>query len=75
MRMVINLTAKVPSPALFAPALDPGQPVDPDYAEAGDVLPACAAAAEIHDAAPGPDPGLPVDRGPTEADPALAWRM
>ena len=62
-----DLTAQVPGPALAAPVLDPGQPVDHGHADAGDVLPARAAAAEVLDAAPGPDPGLPVDRGPAGA--------
>merc|ERR1712155_293377 len=62
-----DLTAQVPGPALAAPVLDPGQPVEHGHADAGDVLPARAAAAEVLDAAPGPDPGLPVDRGPAEA--------
>ena len=62
-----DLTAQVLGPDLVAPAQDPGQPVDPGHADAGDVLPARAAAAEVLDAAPGPDPGLPVDRGPAEA--------
>merc|ERR1712155_28117 len=66
-----DLTAQVPGPALAAPVLDPGQPVEHGHADAGDVLPARAAAAEVLDAAPGPDPGLPVDRGPAEAGEAI----
>merc|ERR1712155_406429 len=62
-----DLTAQVPGPALAAPVLDPGQPVDHGHADAGDVLPARVAAAEVLDAALGPDPGQPVDRGPADA--------